>query len=491
MQRLLLTGLFLVASLTGFAQNNLETYHALSARVLAVNFEIPNEELSDLSTTFALELGYRRQLGKLFAVAVPLKIGVIDIGGFENPLYYGADLLGQLYPLGTNGKVSPYLHAGIGIMGEGATTLKEADANHQIPLGLGLNFALGTSSWLSFQGEYRMSNQDNRDNLQVGLGYIYRLSSLDSDLDGIVNRDDACPNEAGPASTNGCPDTDMDGLRDADDVCPTLAGPAAGNGCPDTDGDGVTDQADKCPDLAGLAIYAGCPDTDEDGIPDSEDNCPAVAGLPKFQGCPDTDGDGITDALDDCPTLAGPARYEGCPDTDFDGLPDPEDKCPEVPGVFPDGCPPVKDGDGDGIPDTEDDCPTTAGPRSNQGCPVIREEVQRTLDYAAQAVEFETGKATLKETSYVILAEIAAILKEYRDYNLLIGGHTDNVGSDRTNQVLSEKRAAACREFLLATGIKADRISSQGFGESRPKADNSTATGRQENRRVEFSLERK
>ena len=490
MQRLFLSGLFLAASLVGFAQNNPETYHALSARVLAVNFEIPNEELDELSFTYALELGYRRQLGRLFGLAVPLKIGVVDIGELENPLYYGADLLGQLYPIGTDGPVSPYLQAGIGIMGEGATTLKDADANHQVPLGGGLNFKLGLNSLLNFQGEYRMSNQDNRDNVQLGLGYLYRLSSLDSDQDGILNRDDACPAEAGPATTDGCPDTDMDGLRDRDDACPTLAGPALLNGCPDTDGDGITDAEDECPELAGVALHGGCPDTDEDGVRNNEDECPDTPGTTQFAGCPDTDGDGVPDRFDNCPAEAGPARYDGCPDTDFDGLPDPDDKCPEVAGVFPDGCPPVADRDEDGIPDAEDDCPTTAGPRSNQGCPVIREEVQRTLDYAAQAVEFETGRATLKESSYVILAEIAAILKEYRDYNLRISGHTDSIGSDTANQVLSEKRAAACREFLLATGIRADRISSTGYGESRPKADNSTRAGRQENRRVEFSLER-
>jgi len=114
-------------------------------------------------------------------------------------------------------------------------------------------------------------------------------------------------------------DTDGDGIEDKDDKCPTVAGIAKYQGCPipDTDGDGINDELDKCPTVPGVAKYQGCPipDTDGDGINDEEDKCPTVPGIAKYQGCPipDTDGDGVNDEEDKCPTIAGPASNMGCP----------------------------------------------------------------------------------------------------------------------------------------------------------------------------------
>ncbi len=112
----------------------------------------------------------------------------------------------------------------------------------------------------------------------------------------------------------------------------------------DRDGDGVVDSLDRCPDVAGLAALQGCPDKDGDGIADIDDKCPDVAGIAKYQGCPipDTDGDGINDEEDKCPNVKGVARYQGCPipDTDGDGVNDEEDKCPNEAGPASNfGCP--------------------------------------------------------------------------------------------------------------------------------------------------------
>lgn len=506
MQRFILGSLLVLFTLAVSAQqNNLNTYNALSARVLAVDHAGPNDLQGDVSQTFALELGYRRQLGKYLGLSFPLKLGTIDVGGLENISVVGLDILPTLFPLGTEKPVTPYLHAGYGLMTEDFD-----DSNHQIPLGGGLNFKIGGNSWFNIQAEYRISDQDQRDNFMGGIGYTYRLSSIDSDGDGVANRDDRCPSEPGPAATGGCPDQDMDGIVDTEDKCPTLPGSANLAGCPDQDQDGVPDPEDDCPEVPGLAALAGCPDTDEDGVSDLVDKCPETPGTSAFDGCPDTDGDGVRDDEDDCPEQAGPVRLKGCPDRDADGIPDDLDQCPDRSGVLPSGCP---DRDGDGTPDKEDDCPdlsgtfngcpdsdgdgvgdgddrcpTQAGPATNKGCPEIREEVQERLEYAARAVKFETGSDKLKEESYIILGEIAGILREYRDYNLTIQGHTDNVGSDETNLILSRKRASACRDYLVATGIRSERISTAGYGEVRPKADNATAAGRRENRRVEFEL---
>jgi outer membrane protein OmpA-like peptidoglycan-associated protein len=508
MKKIIMSSLLLLCVCGLSAQMNKSNhYNALSARVLAIDHQNLNEDIDEASITYALEFGFRRQFSKLFGIMVPIKVGIIDVGELDNITVSGIEVLGQLYPAGTEGKISPYLHAGYGVVSE-----RFQDANRQIPLGLGFNFKLDGNSWFNLQGEYRISDQENRDNLMAGIGYVYRLSSIDSDKDGIINRDDQCPDLPGPLATNGCPDTDMDGITDEEDRCPTdagnanlagcpdedmdgtpdiddkcpkIAGPAEKMGCPDADGDGINDNEDHCPDLPGKAEMNGCPDSDDDGVSDDEDECPESAGNPRLKGCPDTDADGVPDKDDECPEIAGPAATKGCPDRDGDGFNDGDDKCPGIAGTF-NGCP---DTDGDGVSDDLDRCPTQAGEAANSGCPEIKQEVQERLEYAARAVRFQTGSEKLKEESYIVLSEVAGIMRQYPDYDLTISGHTDNVGSDVTNLALSKRRAEACRKFIVATGINESRISSAGFGESRPVADNATADGRRINRRVEFGLQ--
>lgn len=229
-------------------------------------------------------------------------------------------------------------------------------------------------------------------------------------------------------------------------------------------------------------------DMDHDGVPDSVDKCPTVAGLPQFDGCPDTDGDGIADNLDACPLVAGLAQFNGCPDTDGDGIPDNKDKCPYVAGQPQyDGCPPP-DRDHDGVPDDVDKCPDAAGPASNQGCPEIRKEVIAMVEKAARSVYFETGKATLKKSSYKSLNAIAKVMKDDPTLYVDIAGYTDNVGKPDANLTLSDKRANTCRDYLISQGISADRITAKGYGEANPVATNKTALGRAQNRRTEFKL---
>lgn len=233
-------------------------------------------------------------------------------------------------------------------------------------------------------------------------------------------------------------------------------------------------------------------DTDGDGIIDDEDKCPTQAGVAKYQGCPipDTDKDGINDEEDKCPTVPGLARYQGCPipDTDKDGINDEEDKCPKVPGVARyQGCP-VPDTDGDGVNDEEDKCVTIAGPVENYGCPVITEEVKKKVNLAAKNILYVTGSAKLQTKSYKGLNDVAQIMAENPGMSLNIDGHTDNVGADDKNQVLSQNRADAVKNYLVSKGVDAGRITSTGYGETKPIADNKTAAGRQQNRRSELTL---
>lgn len=229
---------------------------------------------------------------------------------------------------------------------------------------------------------------------------------------------------------------------------------------PDSDGDGVNDIADECPSIAGLAQFKGCPDSDGDGIPDHEDECPLVAGISQFKGCPDSDGDGISDKEDKCPYLAGVAAHGGCP---------------------------IPDRDGDGFNDDEDRCPDVYS-KTNGGCPEIRKETIRAVEKAAKAIFFETGKATIRKSSFNSLDAIAVVLKSDTSLYADIEGHTDNVGEDAANLSLSQRRAQAVMDYVISRGIDVIRLTARGLGASQPIADNATAAGRALNRRTVIKL---
>jgi outer membrane protein OmpA-like peptidoglycan-associated protein len=267
-----------------------------------------------------------------------------------------------------------------------------------------------------------------------------------------------------------------------------LAGVSIKFGGTDTDGDGIYDRDDACPEVAGLAAFNGCPDTDGDGIEDGKDSCPNEAGSKEMNGCPDSDGDGIADKDDACPNEAGVAALAGCPDADGDGVADKDDACPSEAGPAANkGCP-WPDTDGDGVLDKDDQCPDVAGTVANKGCPEVTEEVQKQLNDYARTILFDTGKASLKTESVSVFVDIIKILNEYPTAKFTVEGHTDSQGGEKTNQLLSEKRANSVRDFLIAEGIAADRLTAIGYGEAKPIATNDTRAGRAQNRRVEINL---
>ena len=266
---------------------------------------------------------------------------------------------------------------------------------------------------------------------------------------------------AGLAFKFGGKDTDGDGIYDKDDACPDVPGPKELNGCPDTDGDGILDKDDACPDVAGLAAFNGCPDTDGDGVQDSQDDCPDVAGLKSLNGCPDADGDGIADKKDKCPTVAGPKENGGCPWPDTDG---------------------------DGVLDKDDKCPTVKGTVANNGCPEMTQEQVTKLNAYAKTILFNSGKSSFKKETYPVLQSITAILKEFPGSKFSIEGHTDSDGADAMNHTLSHERADAVRMYLVENGIGTDRLTSIGYGETKPIDTNKTAKGKANNRRVEVLL---
>ena len=297
-----------------------------------------------------------------------------------------------------------------------------------VPTGLGLQINFHNKAYILLNSEYRTalsSNVNNHFYYSIGLAGNIRNKSRNK----VVK----------PVVLNGTPS-------------------------PDRDRDGIPDSLDACPEVAGLKAFEGCPDTDGDGIPDNKDRCPRVAGVSGYEGCPvpDTDGDGINDENDSCPSIAGVLRYHGCP---------------------------VPDTDGDGINDELDACPVLRGTVANHGCPEVNAVIKEKLDSVAEKILFETGSYSLLQSSKVALNYFARILKLNPHLEVTIEGNTDNVGSEKMNRDLSEKRAIAVLNYLVEKGgVDAKRLSAKGWGYSKPVADNGTPEGRALNRRVEFRI---
>jgi len=256
---------------------------------------------------------------------------------------------------------------------------------------------------------------------------------------------------------------------------------------------------------AGLSMYAGAigaRDSDRDGVPNKEDRCPGTVRGEAVDptGCPlakDSDGDGVLDGGDKCPGTPSGQRVDltGCnADLDGDGVPNALDRCPATrPGSEVDqfGCPAPgapSDTDGDGIPDERDRCPGT--PRGAQtdalGCTRPATAPPRPARLVLREVTFAPGSATLTPRARSSLRSTASALLAAPAVRFEVAGYTDDTGSRTVNERLSLERAQSVREFLVAAGVPADRLTAQGYGPADPAASNATAEGRALNRRVEL-----
>ncbi len=335
------------------------------------------------------------------------------------------------------------------------------------------------------------------------------LDGSDDDSDGVLHRDDSCPDEVGPAENRGCrwPDLDSDGLPDREDRCAATAGPRENGGCPwpDTDGDGIRDLDDRCPSELGPHENEGCPwpDADGDGIRDADDACVNRAedhdGDRDDDGCPesDRDGDGIDDERDACPDgredLDSFADGDGCPDpdNDGDGVLDANDSCVDWAGVAANrGCP-WPDADNDGFPDHLDNCPRQGGPHA--GCPnrqLVR--LTETSIELLDRVHFSSGSTTIHQRSFQLLNDIAAVMLAHPEIvRLLVIGHADSRGDVERNNQLSNNRAVAVARYLESRGVAHARIQPRYAGERVPAEFGETAEAHAANRRVEFLIVRR
>jgi len=202
---------------------------------------------------------------------------------------------------------------------------------------------------------------------------------------------------------------------------------------------------------------------------------------------PDSDGDGVPDSRDACPNTPAGHRVDsrGCSlDSDGDGVVDADDACPNTfRGATVDarGC--EMDDDKDGVVNRLDECPNTvAGARvDTKGC-----EIKDVIELPG--VNFESNSDRLLPSANSTLRDAATTLRRYPELVVEVAGHTDSDGAAEYNQGLSERRAITVRDYLINEGVRADHLSARGYGEEEPVADNTSATGKAANRRVELRI---
>jgi len=270
----------------------------------------------------------------------------------------------------------------------------------------------------------------------------------------------------------------------------------------DSSGEIVRNSADQCyrtqfwtrENAIAACESADIVDTDKDGMVNSKDACPDNA--PGIEvdprGCElDSDKDGLVNRLDSCPDTVAGANVDdvGCVivavvDTDGDGVEDGTDNCALTPAGAPvnaNGC--ELDSDGDNIVDSLDQCSSTViGHKVDaNGCKLVE-----TL--TLKAVTFSSSSNGLKDDSAATLNEVAETLKRHPDMILEVAGYTDNLGSASLNNTLSKNRADSVVDYLVSKGVPAASLQAKGYGMNTPIADNSSAAGRAQNRRVELRV---
>ncbi len=436
--------------------------------------------------------------------ATAQQAGTFEVGLFPQVSYFDRSLGLSQSRAGPGARLGFFLSDRLAIEGEGAYVPNDGINDTRvsyIPLRakLALNLPAGEYVGFVFGGGfvhtlyrrgYHLSDNGvtGSAGIRLGLGAVASIR-IDTYLDYI------------PSPDNGASDNINWGIQPG--LSFLLGGHREGK-VRDKDGDGVPDAADECKNTPpGDKVDAkGCTlkDADGDGVLDDVDQCKDTPAGDKVdaKGCSlpkDADGDGVLDDVDQCKdTPAGDkVDAKGCSlpkDADGDGVNDDVDQCKDTPAgdkVDAKGCSLPKDADGDGVNDDKDRCPNTpAGVKVDaEGCQVLFEPTRKTL--ILEGVNFETGKSELTPESQTILDGVAASLVANEEIKVQVGGHTDNTGSAAVNKRLSAARAEAVRTYLVSKGVAASRLTSAGFGPSKPIASNKTAAGRAQNRRVELT----
>lgn len=385
--------------------------------------------------------------------------------------------------------IGPFIKAGLGFN----KYVGAENMGMYAPFGLGLNVRLGNSAHLTFQSSYNVGVLNSGNFLDHSVGFVvhfgegyrkvnvknYSVSKADADLDGIADKDDACPMEIGTRATSGCPDKDGDGIADMNDRCPEVKGYANLLGCKDSDNDGLIDPQDKCPNSFGSIEAEGCPelanDKDKDGIADSEDACPQVPGFFTAAGCPDEDGDGVMDLDDSCPKQYGYEKYQGCP-LNLSDMKRMRDGTYVIKRKVEGAAPSYY------TPEMSDPLPPSPINTEQSDCFILGSN----LNEIGQEINFDADRATILNSSLGDMAEASRMILNCSSNRIVILAHTDSDGDDNYNLRLSERRAQAVMRFFLERGVPRNRMSIKAMGESQPLFSNDTEENKRKNRRIEF-----
>lgn len=444
--------------------------------------------------TKALELsingGYGKHAGKAY-----FDDANATFGDYETeivPIYLGLRI--SPYDLKS---WNPYLYLGAGAVSYSVSTVPSilgARATKGwatfVPVRIGAEFALTDRVLFDFLLGGALTSTDRLDaydpsldkiwdtyfNSSLGFSFVSENCDVDKDNDGLGK----CL-EQKIATDPLNRDTDVDGLSDGDEYLKHKTNPLN----KDTDTDGLSDYDE-------VSVHKSNPlvaDTDSDGLNDGDE-------VMKHKTDPlkaDTDNDGLNDNEEVMKSKTNPLKA----DTDGDGLKDGDE-------VMKHKTDPLKaDTDGDGLKDGDEVLKYKTNPLNkdtDSGSVEDGVEVKRGTDplnadddvvkvgvpIILEGITFEVNKATIKPESEETLMKVLKTLQTYPEIEVEISGHTDSDGSAQSNLRLSQARADAVKDWLVNKGIEPKRITTKGYGEYKPIADNKTKEGKAKNRRIEF-----
>ena len=398
---------------------------------------------------------------------------------------------------------NPYLYGGVGAMHfevakmpsvESPQETKESGWTGIFPVGGGFEIGISDAFIIDLSGGYTFTLSDLSDDLNgynnkdvagaydgyfsagIGFTFVNGYGASDKDGDGLTKREEQ---ELGTDPNN--PDSDADGLQDGEEVRVYITDPLN----PDSDADGLKDgaevkthgtdplKADTDGDLLSdgdeVNSFKTDPldnDTDDDLLDDGEE-------VNKYKTDPlnaDSDGDGLLDGDEINTHRTDPLKA----DTDGEGLNDGE----EINKYRTD--PLNVDTDGGTVDDF------TEVERGTDPLDPADDVIKIDVPIVLEGITFETGKSDITPESAIVLQGAIKTLTTYADIIVEISGHTDNVGSNASNQKLSQRRADSVRFWLISQGVNPDRIIAKGYGEEYPRVPNDSREHKRMNRRIEF-----
>jgi outer membrane protein OmpA-like peptidoglycan-associated protein len=392
--------------------------------------------------TFAFSAEYSRYIGNSMSLSFPFRLGAMEypyaVNSFYRNFHFYAQDVALKYGFSQRGdkKIQPYISVGLGTLylANSEKTLAEnypieQKWEAQMPIELGINYRIIDNIFLQLSTSYRFST--GAEAWHNGIGIQFQFNTKEKvKITSLIES-----SSRGIEKSNHYTNTDGDFLLTLlDDHHLSMAETK------DDDKDGIPNSIDLCPNVAGDENFGGCPllDDDNDGLANHEDRCPDVAGEIEFAGCPDSDGDRIADIFDLCPTEAGTRSCKGCPDMDNDNVPDSIDKCP-----------------------------TEADRADNEGCQMTTASEEFTFKGVIQPILFENEQYYLDRSAIENLDIIILLMNRYPNSVLSISGIAYDHEEDNKNEMLSDKRAKSCFQYLTKRGISESRITYQGLGNSR------------------------